>query len=311
MPADAPGTCNDMRARIASLVVALVLCGCSALGTAPPLAVHRVIVNGAQLSYVEQGAGETVILVHGTATDYRVFDDLRRHLGEGYRVVAYSRRHHAPNAWPDDGASHVLAQHVEDLVSLIRALGVGRAHVVAVSLGGRVAAHAAVRHPEAFRTLTLSDALLAQAPTEEGRRAMEQLAPQFGSMLAHASAGDAAAAVAAYVDIASPGKGWNGMSPAWRRYYLDSARTLVLSVQDATLRPPSCEDLGTIPVPVLVISGEATPLAVRATNEGLLQCLRPGARLAEVPRAGHYWYADNPADGARILQGFFRAHRGN
>ena len=297
-----------MRTPSGSALFTAVLCACAPLSTAPEPSVHRVTINGAQISYVEQGAGETVVFMHGTATDYRVWDEVRRRLGDRYRFVAYSRRHHAPNEWPDDGASHTLAQHVNDLVSLIGVLGVERAHVVAVSLGGRVAAHAAVRHPNVFLTLTLSDALLAQAPTEEGRRAMEALTPAFEAMFAHVRAGDAAASVRAYVDLASPGKGWNGMPAAWQRYYLDSARTLLFSAADATLRPPTCEGLGTIPVPVLVISGQTTPRAIQAMNEGLLRCLRPDAESVVVPRAGHYWYADNPDDAVRLLKGFLGRH---
>ena len=114
-----------------------------------------MVVNGAEISYVERGAGETVVFVHGVGSDLRIWNEVAPHIASRYRFVAYSRRHHAPNAWPDDGSSHRLAQHVEDLVAFIRALGVVKAHVVAVSLGARVAIDAALaKHDELKRMLT-------------------------------------------------------------------------------------------------------------------------------------------------------------
>ena len=300
-----------MKAKYGLLAVVLMVFGCAQWSperaTNPTL--RRATVNGAELTYVEQGAGETVVFVHGSATDYRVWEEVRRRLGDQFRFVAYSRRHHAPNAWPDDGGSYTMTQHADDLVGLIDALGVKRAHVVAVSMGARVAAHAAVHHPKVVQTLTLSDGFLATPVTDEGKRVMAKLEPQFATMFSHIRAGDHAAAVAAYVDLASPAAGWKGLGASWQAYYLDNARTLSLAARDSTLRPPTCEALGTIRVPVLVIAGDRTPPALRVTNEALMHCLPPGAQFAEVPRAGHYWYADNPRDGAQLLLAFLRGDR--
>ena len=96
----------------------------------------------------------------------------------------------------------------------------------------------------------------------------------------------------------------------WQGYYRDNARTIVLAAADRTLRPPTCAALRAIPVPILLIAGERTPPAIRATNDGLMDCLRPDAERARVPDAGHYWYADNAAEGARLLVAFLRRHRG-
>ena len=266
-------------------------------------------VNGAELTYIEQGAGDTVVFLHGSATDYRIWEDVRRRFGNEFRLVAYSRRHHAPNAWPDDGGTRSMKQHAEDLVGLIGALGVSRAHIVAVSMGARVAAHTAVHHPQVVQTLTLSDGLLATPRTDEGKRVMEELGAGFKTMFGHIRAGNDVGAVAAYIDLTSPGGGWKGLSAAWQGYYRDNARTLSLAAQDSTLRPPSCEALGTIQVPVLVLAGEATPPAIRAANEALLECLRPRAEYAQVPQAGHFWYAESPGNATRLLLDFLRRHR--
>ncbi|HVF65756.1 MAG TPA: alpha/beta hydrolase [Casimicrobiaceae bacterium] len=284
---------------------------CVVLAPEPTSAVslRRLTVNGAEHTYVEQGTGDAVVFLHGSATDYRVFDELRRHFGRDFRFVAYSRRHHAPNAWPDDGDTYRMTQHAEDLVALIRALGIERAHVVAVSMGARVAAHAAVHHADVVKTLTLSDGLLASPGSDEGKRVLADVGPAFNAIFAHLRAGDDAAAVAAYVEMAKPDGGWNALSSAWQSYYRDNARTLGLAARDPTLRPPSCDALRAIRVPVLVIAGDQTAPAFKVTNDELLRCLAPGAEYALVPRSAHYWYVDNPGDAARLLHAFLRKHR--
>jgi len=176
----------------ASLAVALLLTACAPLSPEPrsSASIRRAYINGAELTYIEQGAGETVVFLHGSATDYRIWKDVRRRFGDEFRLVAYSRRHHAPNAWPDDGGTHSMTQHAEDLVGLIGALGAKRAHLVAVSMGARVAAHTAVHHPQVVQTLTLSDGLLAPPLTDEGKRAMDELGTGFNTMFGHIRAGN-------------------------------------------------------------------------------------------------------------------------
>jgi pimeloyl-ACP methyl ester carboxylesterase len=199
------------------IAVALAACVPASPQREPPVRLGRATVNGAELAYVEQGSGETVVFLNGTATDYRVFDELRGRFDRDFRFVAYSRRHDAPNTWPDAGDTYALKQHAEDLVALIRTLGVDRAHVVAVSMGARVAAHAAVHHPQVMQTLTLSDGLLAPPLDDEGRLAMAALASAFESMLGRARAGNDRAAVETYVDIAaSEDGGWKGLSARQR-----------------------------------------------------------------------------------------------
>ena len=266
------------------------------------------MVEGADLTYVEQGSGELVVFMHGTATDYRIWEALRRALPGNVRFVAYSRRHHAPNRAPDAGESYTVKQHAADLVGLIHAMGDKRAHVVAVSLAARTAAYAAMRYPEAIRSVTLSDGFLAIPTSEEGKRDFEQSVPGFDRMFTAIRSGDAQGAVSAYVDLASAPGGWNALPPLWKGYYLDNAHTVSFAVVDPTAREVDCSTLGRLTVPVMVLAGENTLPAARATNEALLQCLPAGAEYARVPRAAHYWYVDNPVGAASILMTFVRRH---
>ena len=53
----------------------------------------------------------------------RIWEGIEPLVTTSHRFIAYSRRHQAPNKWPDDGSTHTIAQHVEDLAALIKSLG--------------------------------------------------------------------------------------------------------------------------------------------------------------------------------------------
>jgi hypothetical protein len=67
-------------------------------GAQEPPELCRTEANGARLAYLVRGQGDAVVLVHGTLADYRLWTPLLDSLAQKYRVVAYSRRYHHPNA---------------------------------------------------------------------------------------------------------------------------------------------------------------------------------------------------------------------
>ncbi|HVF65755.1 MAG TPA: alpha/beta hydrolase [Casimicrobiaceae bacterium] len=297
--------------RSSSLLFVVLLGGCQAFfheQTAGPT-VKRVTVNGAELSYVEQGSGETVVFLHSLAADLRVWEHVQRRFPSDFRFVAYSRRHHTPNRWPDAGQSHTLDQHVDDLAALIPALGVDRAHVVALGVGARVAAHTAIRHAQRVQTLTVGDGLLVAPVTDDGRLALKTFGARFGAVAERVASRDERGTAAAVIDwLLSDSGGWDALPDARRAPYLDNARTLFHVLEDRSLRAPGCEALGKLRIPILVLAGERTPPGLKFTNAAVPTCVAQ-AEYREVPRSGHLWYADNPDDGVRLLVQFLTAHR--
>ena len=59
-----------------------------------------VDVNGARLEYTDAGRGEPLIFVHGSLEDLRIWRRQVELFSAHYRVIAYSRRYHHPNARP-------------------------------------------------------------------------------------------------------------------------------------------------------------------------------------------------------------------
>jgi pimeloyl-ACP methyl ester carboxylesterase len=113
--------------------------------------------NGVQIRYVEQGAGEPVLLIHGYTRSIEtnwletgVFQDLAK----DHRVIAFDLRGHGKSGKPTDPAAYG-SEMVQDAIRLLDHLGIRRAHVVGYSLGAIITAKLATTNPERFLTATL------------------------------------------------------------------------------------------------------------------------------------------------------------
>lgn len=115
-----------------------------------------VQLDDTTLEYVDRGAGETVVLVHGSLGDLRSWDPQVEALAADHRVIAYSRRYHHPNPCPPEGP-YSASLHADDLAALMTELDVPAAHVVGSSYGAYTALFLAMRHPDRVCTQVLSE----------------------------------------------------------------------------------------------------------------------------------------------------------
>lgn len=92
--------------------------------------VRTVEVNGAALAYREQGDGEAVVFVHGSASDMRTWCHQLPAMGVSHRAIFYSRRYARPNDPIPEGADDPMLPHVEDLVSFMQRVDAAAAHGV-------------------------------------------------------------------------------------------------------------------------------------------------------------------------------------
>lgn len=271
----------------------------------PPAKTIRV--NGADLAYVEQGRGEPVILIHGFLQDYRVWSGQIGEFSEHFRVIAYSMPHRWPNAPPEDDPDLSTAANVADLAALIRALGLGRAHLVGHSGGANVALRVALKHPELVRSLVLGEPgrfavavdhpearpLATPALRDEARQAYERGDTETAlEIIREAVLGKDAAA--------RPG-------PAWvRQIALDNAWQL--KWPPASPEPPlTCDQLARINVPALLLGGDRSPKIFQLVLNELQKCL-PVAERAVLPDSSHGLELENPAAFNEIVLEFLTRH---
>jgi non-heme chloroperoxidase len=121
------------------------------------VAIKHLKINGAEVTYREEGAGVPVVLLNGMLGDYRGWQRQVDALSPQYRVLALSQRYFPPNKWPDDGAGWGPVNHVADLTVLLRQLGLPPVHLVGHSYGGAVAPRLAAEHPQLVRSLILGE----------------------------------------------------------------------------------------------------------------------------------------------------------
>ncbi len=112
-------------------------------------------VGGVVMSYELRGRGTPVVLVAGTGFPGATWDDdLVRPLAERHAVLTFD--HRGTGATPPTGDRLSTRLFARDLAALIDGLGLGTAHVLGHSMGGRVAQHLALERPDLVRSLILA-----------------------------------------------------------------------------------------------------------------------------------------------------------
>jgi 3-oxoadipate enol-lactonase len=137
-------------AALATLVV-VVLIGTAGAAPSEELGHGFAPVGGTRLFYEVKGTGPAVVLIHGGQLDCRMWDDQFSALARNYKVVRYDVRGFGGSARPD-----LLYTNVDDLTGLLDYLKITKAHIVGLSLGGRIAIDFALAHPAKVNSLVLA-----------------------------------------------------------------------------------------------------------------------------------------------------------
>lgn len=268
-------------------------------------AIHVTVWDGtAPAGTSNDGAGERVLLVHGSTTwgsDPLLGFGAQRPLADaGYRVLAMDRRGYGASPDIDRSDYDVDARDIAALLT-----EEGGAHLVGHSYGGVAVMLAAARVPDTVRSLTLIEPGCYQAAADD---------PVVAAALAANREGHAKMPPdlppEVFLDAATSSVGLPPLPATPQR--LRAART-------ASREKPCWE--AAIPVgalrsaafPKLVIAGtwETAPdLYRRRGGEPLMACARVtaqkiGARFRQVPSVHHYPHVDSPAEVNTILDDFW------
>lgn len=118
----------------------------------------RAHVNGIEIAYETYGDGYPLVLAHGYLASKELWDAQIGPFMERYRVVVYDARGHGESeAPPVDDPGYTMETLVEDQRALMAHLGIERAFVGGLSLGGMIAMRFALAHPAMVRALLLCD----------------------------------------------------------------------------------------------------------------------------------------------------------
>jgi pimeloyl-ACP methyl ester carboxylesterase len=215
---------------------------------------------------------------------------------KNYRVIAYSRRNHFPNAMSNDGLPDGAADaHGEDLAAVLAGLGVKQAHIVAHSAGAHAALFFASNHPEMVRTLVINEppasALLAGTPT--GADTLKQWRARISPSQEALNKGDIDAGLRLFADaVGGPGT-YDRRSDSERKMMRDNVPQHVADTTSSRRPAFTCDMARRISVPTLVTNGERSPEFFHRIADELERCLPNRTRMI-IPDASHTVPSENP-----------------
>ena len=103
--------------------------------------------DGVRLFYQEAGTGVPLIFVHEFAGDHRAWEPQMRHFARRYRAITYAARGYLPSEVPEQVSMYSQARAADDIRAILDHLGIDKAHVVGLSMGGFATLHFGFRHP--------------------------------------------------------------------------------------------------------------------------------------------------------------------
>jgi pimeloyl-ACP methyl ester carboxylesterase len=119
----------------------------------------KIEANGISLAVYEWSSeGEPVIFLHFLNGTAMIWNGVVPYFAEKYRTIGIDLRGHGRSDMPESG--YELETLADDVVGVMDALGIDRAHFVGSSLGCNIGVQLAAKYPERVRSLALSDGAL-------------------------------------------------------------------------------------------------------------------------------------------------------
>ena len=251
----------------------------------------RIDLKGARVAYAETGSGETVLLLHATASSGAQWQSLSETLRSGYRVLAPDLYGYGEtDPWPGHGP-FALAEEAALADAVLADAGQGPIHLVGHSYGGAVALRFAMQQPERLRSLVLIEPVAFHLLRDEAlgpanRHLFSEVMEVADLVSSAAASGDYRSAMARFVDY------WNG-DGAWMRTKPELQAALARRTPKVALDFWATMTESTprtayrrIAVPTLVLRGARSPRPTRRIAELVAESL-PESRLQTIDGAGH------------------------
>jgi len=252
-----------------------------------------------RLSYDEAGSGECVVLIHGHPFDRTLWQPQVAALRGSFRVLAPDLR--GFGASPVTPGQVAMREYAADIGELLAELGIARAAVVGLSMGGLVAMELAAAAPQRCWALGLI-ATTAEPPSPQDLRTRDERASAverdgMGVLVDYMHTGlygpACPPAVRARVDAMMAAAPPAGAAAALR---------------GRGRRPDYQPMLAVLDIPALVVAGTADPWSTAAVTAEIVASLkRP--QLVAIDGAGHLPNLEAAAQFNEALLSFLTRHR--
>jgi len=259
-----------------------------------------VLIDGHKIAQKRAGDGPPVVLIHGTPAFSYLWRNVAPALVEaGHEVLVYDLLGYGRSERPHDPATDTsVSAQVPLLLKLLDHWGLQKVHLVGTDIGGAIAMHLGIFHPERLLSLTVTDTV--SFDSWPSARTRQQIAGGLDRLLATPDAAHRAHfaewlrsavhqqdrfeadALSAYLDQIAGPVGQASLVQHQIRHY-DPVHTQMLT--------PRLADLGRLPVQILWGANDAWQVVDWAHR---LHAEIPGSRLTVLPACGHFAMEDQP-----------------
>jgi pimeloyl-ACP methyl ester carboxylesterase len=252
--------------------------------------------DGADLAVAVTGDGEPLLLIPGLGAGRSAFDPIVPDLAGTHQVITFDPRGIGESG--GEGNENLPAM-AEDVVAVLEALGVASLSVFGASMGGLVAQHLVVDHPDRVTSLILA----ATAPG--GDNGIDALPENRAALMGKGARTPEDAYRIACTVLYSPQfqrTHTDFIEAQIRQRALHPIRPRVFAAQYRAMWAPddSFERLANVTAPTLVLHG-TDDVVTPFENARILARHIPGARLRPFDGCGHLFFHERPAETVRVV----------
>ena len=276
---------------------------------------HITTRDGIQLYYEETGSGSAVVFVHEYAGDYRSWEAQMRYFSRAHRCVSYSQRGYPPSDVPEQAARYGQEIARDDVLALMDALKIDKAHVVGHSMGAYTALHVGMQAPTRCISVVAAGCGWGSTPDAKKREEMKALAAETGKMFAEEGIKSASVKYAdAPMRQAQKNKDPRGHAEFARMLAEHSALGHAQTMFNLQLKRPTLWEmeaaLKRFAAPLLVVVGDEDEPCIEASV--MLKRAIARAGLAVLAKSGHGINVEEPGLFNQLLDDFLhRAEAGS
>jgi 3-oxoadipate enol-lactonase / 4-carboxymuconolactone decarboxylase len=241
--------------------------------------------NGVELFYDLTGPEDAPVVVFSTSVGATIemWNPQVRALSDSFRLLRYDTRGHGRSQVVDRPTS--IEELADDLAGLLDALGIARAHLVGLSLGGMTGQALALRHPDKLESLVLLATSAYLPPAEAWTERAATVRARGMEVIADA-------VMSRWFTRAFKERAPGTVAETRERFVANDANGYALcceAIRDMDLRPA----IGAIRTPTLILAGADDP----ATPVPMMEDIRtriPDAEMIIVPRTAHLLNIERP-----------------
>ena len=245
-------------------------------------------INSVTVEFVDEGAGEPVLLLHSSGGSGAQWRTLVDQLAARHRVIAPDLYGYgATGSWPGH-AAFTLRDEAQIVDALLRRAG-APVHMVGHSYGGAVALHVARQRADEVRSLVLIEPVafhLLRDRIGADHRALAEITAVGESVGRALASGDYVGGFGRFVDYWSGAGAWDSIAAAKRAPLAARLAKVALDFHATLNDPARLEHFRALALPTLLVRGERSPLPTRRICERLGAAL-PHVQARIVEGAGH------------------------